>query len=466
MLERLNVWVADKLCQRHRNPFTSRKSKTMSDTVTHAESLSQEYPRRLIDKPLYWLAGVVILSAGLRIALVLRGGQYYWPDEGRILRTWVVLKLLMLKKPAEALDYILHIEPYTPSHWFYTILAIPFALVQATYMWLRRIPLDTETVKSHLWVMALGTCLFSVVCIILVYLIAKRTGASAYESLAAAVLTATSTAMFYYSRHLFPYDAGMALALLALWIGLKGGSSSRSFASGLIAGLAFSTYNGCWPMAGLALVVHTLYFRPTFVEFLKRSLVAGGGLVLPYALIEFLARLRGLPSYIFGMRGFMGAEIMGSFDEGWKFPAFYLWDCERLILIVWIVLAVVAIRRSWLWLSLALGTYLFLALPSHLHVVPVYGRTARQLVPFLCLAAASGLSRLPKRLSAAVLLLVVALFAINIAVPFRQHFPPFLGPNDPHPLAWHPYQEEDFPPQVRAAFRLGDYSWWFARGVK
>src|SRR5579864_1262739 len=256
----------------------ARRSQRMPDTVIHPESLSQEYPHRLIDKPRYWLGSIVIVSAALRVALVLRGGQYYWPDEGRILRTWVVLKLLMLKRPGEALDYILHIEPYTPSHWFYTILAIPFALVQALYMWLRRIPLDTETVKSHLWVMALGTCLFSVACILLMYLIAKRTGASESESVAAAVLTATSTAMFYYSRHLFPFDAGMALALLALWIGLKPGSLSRSFASGLIAGLAFSTYNGCWPMAGLALVVHTLYFRPTFVEFLKRSLVAGGGL--------------------------------------------------------------------------------------------------------------------------------------------------------------------------------------------
>ncbi|HKW57783.1 MAG TPA: hypothetical protein VJN42_10525 [Candidatus Acidoferrum sp.] len=134
------------------------------------------------------LVTIVLLSALLRVLLVLRGGQYYWPDEGRILRTWVVLKLVLLKRPGEALDYLLHIEPFTPSHWFY--------------------------------------------------------------------------------------------------------------------------------------------------------------------------------------------------------------------------------------------------------------------------------------LSATVLLLVVAQFAINIAVPFRQHFPPFLGPRDSHPLAWRPYQDEGFPPSVRAAFRRGDYGWWFARGAK
>lgn len=415
----------------------------------------------------HWaLVSVAAVSILLRIDLVLRGGQYYWPDEGRILRSWVVLKFLMLKKPGETLNYILHIEPYTPSHWFYTVLAIPFALLEAAYTRLRGVPLNTESVKSYLWVMALGTCLFSVACILLVYLIAKRVGASERECLTAALFMATSTAIFYYSRHLFSYDAGMALALLALWLGLKQGPLSRSFACGLVAGLAFSTYNGYWPLAGLALVVHTLYFRPTLVEFFKRSLIAGSGLVLPYVLLEVLTRLRGMPSYILGMRGFMGAETMGSFEEGWKFPAVYLWDCEHLILIVWIVLAVLAVRRSWLWLSLLFTAYLFLALPSHLHVVVVYGRTARQLVPFLCLAAAYGISKLPKPLAATVVLLVVGQFAVNIAVPFRQHFPPFLGPHDAHPLAWLPYQDEGYPPEVRAAFRRGDYSWWYTRGMR
>lgn len=413
----------------------------------------------------HWaLVTVVAISALLRVDLVLRGsrvGQNYWPDEGRILRTWVVLK-----RPAHALDYILHIEPFTPSHWFYTILAIPFALVQAAYMRLRGIPLNTETVKSYLWVMALGTCLFSVACIVLVYLIAKRVGSSEYESLAAALFMATSTAMFYYSRHLFSFDAAMALALLAFWIGLKQGPLSHSFVCGLVAGLAFSTYNGYWPLAGLALVVHTLYFHPTVAEFFKRSLIAGTGLVLPYALLEFLTRVRGMPSYILGMRGFMGEETMGAYSEGWKFPAFFLWDCEHLILILWIVLGLLAIRRSWLWLSVAFTAYLFLALPSHLHIVVIYGRTARQLVPLLCLAAAYGVSKIPKPLAAAVLLLVVTQFAINISVPFRQRFPPFLRPGDPHPLAWLPYQDEGYPPAVRAAFRRGDYSWWFKRGMK
>jgi hypothetical protein len=418
-------------------------------------------PAFLVDRPRRWLASLAILSALLRVVLVLRGGQYYWPDEGRILRTWVVLK-----RPSGALDYILHVGPRDPSHWFYTFLAMPFALVQALYMWLRGIPLDTETVKANLWVMALGTCLFSVACIVLVYMVAKRAGATEYESLAAALFLATSTSILYYSRHLFSYDAGMALALLALWIALKPGPLSRSFVCGLVASLAFSAYNGYWAMAGLALVVHTLYPRPTVLEFLKRSLVAGFALVLPFAILELLSRLRGLPSYIRSMGGFAGYFTAGTFEEGWKLPWLYLWDTERLILIVWIVLAALAIRRAWLWLALVLGTYLFLALPSHLHVVVVYGRTARQLIPFLCLAAAYGVSRLSKPVAAVVLLLVVGQFAVNISVPLRQRFPPFLGPQDAHPLAWRPYQDEDFPASVRAAFRAGDYSWWFARGTK
>jgi len=413
------------------------------------------------EKPYYWLGTVAIVSALLRFDLVLRGGQLYWPDESRILRTWVVLK-----RPTEALDYILHVGPMNPSHWFYTFLAIPFALVQALYMWLRGIPLDTETVKANLWVMALGTCLFSVACIVLVYMVAKRAGASEYESLAAAVFLATANSMFYFSRHLFSYDAAMALALLALWIGLREGTLWRSFVCGLIAGLAFSAYNGYWTMAGLVVLAHAVYVSRNRVEFIKRALAAGIAFVLPTAILEALSRVRGLPSFIGGMRGFAGTVTMGSFEEGWKFPALYLWDSERLTLIIWVVLAVLAIRRAWLWVSLGVATYLLLALASHAHLFVVYGRTARQLVPFLCLAAGYGLTRLPKPVSAVVLLLVAAQFAFNISVPFRQHFPPFLGANEAHPLAWRPYQYEGFTPELRAAFRRGDYSWWFARGTK
>jgi len=434
----------------------------MSALVIHNEGPGKEYLRGLlVDRPRRWLATVAVLSALLRVILVLRGGQLYWPDESRILRTWVVLK-----RPAAALDYILHVGPVNPSHWFYTFLAIPFALVQALYMWLRGIPLNTETVKANLWVMALGTALFSVACIVLVYMVAKRAGATEYESLAAAVFMATANSMFYFSRHLFSYDAAMALALLALWIGLREGRLWRSFVCGLIASLAFSTYNGYWTMTGIVVLTHAIYVSRNRMEFIKRALVSGSAFVLPIAILEALSRVRGLPSFIGGMAGFAGTATMGSFEEGWKFPALYLWDSEHFTAILWVVLAVLAIRRAWLWVSLAVATYLLLALASHANLFVVYGRTARQLVPFLCLAAGYGLARLSKPVSAVVLLLVVAQFAVNIAVPFRQHFPPFLGPNDAHPLAWRPYQYEGFAPEQRAAFRAGDYSWWFARGTK
>lgn len=414
-----------------------------------------------IDRPYHWLASLAIVSTLLRVILVLRGGQLYWPDESRILRTWVVLK-----RPSGALDYILHAGPMNPSHWFYTFLAIPFALVQALYMWLRGIPLNTETVKAYIWVMALGTSLFSVACIILVYMVAKRAGASEFESLAAAVFMATANSMFYFSRHLFSYDAAMALALLALWIGLKEGTLWRSFSCGLVSSLAFSTYNGYWTMAGIVVLTHAIYVSPNIKEFFKRAVVAGSAFVLPFMILEALSRVRGLPSFIGGMIGFAGTVTMGSFEEGWKFPTLYLWDSEHLTVILWVLLAVLAIRGARLWAGLGVATYLLLAVASHAHVFVVYGRTARQVVPFLCLAAGYGMARLPRPAAAAVVILVVAQFAVNIAAPFRQHFPPFMAPQEAHPLAWRPYQYEGFPPQLRAAFRAGDYSWWFARGTQ
>ena len=37
-------------------------------------------------RPLHWLLQLLLVSYGLRLALVHQGGQLYFPDEGRYLR--------------------------------------------------------------------------------------------------------------------------------------------------------------------------------------------------------------------------------------------------------------------------------------------------------------------------------------------------------------------------------------------
>ena len=60
----------------------------------------------------------------------------------------------------------------------------------------------------------------SVISIALVYAIARRAGRDRVEALIAAALMASAATMFYYARHLLPYDSSLALGLLALWCGL------------------------------------------------------------------------------------------------------------------------------------------------------------------------------------------------------------------------------------------------------
>src|SRR6185295_5190234 len=55
----------------------------------------------------------------------------------------------------------------------------------------------------------------SVASIALVYGVARRAGRDRSEGLIAAALMASATTMFYYARHLLPYDVALALGLAA-----------------------------------------------------------------------------------------------------------------------------------------------------------------------------------------------------------------------------------------------------------
>jgi hypothetical protein len=83
-----------------------------------------------------------------------------------------------------------------------------------------------------------------------------------------------------------------------------------------------------------------------------------------------------------------------------------------------------------LWLAGALAVYLLLVLTSNfLHLFVVTGRFANQMVPFLCLTAASGLAHLAHASNASkkfVLLIAGAITlqaACNFAQSFRLYFP-------------------------------------------
>jgi hypothetical protein len=199
----------------------------------------------------------------------------------------------------------------------------------------------------------------------------------------------------------------------------------------------------------------------------------------------------------------------GSFEEGWRLPFEYLWHAEHGLLVAWLISlgwCLVTLRRAsasplvraglvgliFVCVALAIGS-------TFLHRFVVYGRLARQLVPFFCLLSAYVLARwwqqpagvLPRRLAMATIAALVVQSAFNFSQSFTQVFPADLerrfGPSArspltwinvghiypvpqkvvlperyvlvyeaPHPLTFLPYQYEGYTPEQRRLLRSTD----------
>src|SRR4029450_7761935 len=81
--------------------------------------------------------------------------------------------------------------------------------------------------NPHVPALLFGGC--SAVSLWLTAEIARRLDASRDEAFLAAFLAAASTALFYFSRHLLPYDLALMIGLLGVYTGVNrtdGGPSS------------------------------------------------------------------------------------------------------------------------------------------------------------------------------------------------------------------------------------------------
>src|SRR5215470_8544985 len=281
----------------------------------------------------------------------------------------------------------------------------------------------------------------SVVSIALVYAIARRAGRDRAEALIAAALMASATTMFYYARHLLPYDAALALGLFALWCAV-GTSRRDSLMCGAAASAAFITYNGYWLLVATVLLLHIVHEERTAVRSAAvRTFYATVGFVMVPAAIVLVELLTGAPLMFSGMRRLAGTVSDGYAPEGFSLPWAYLWHAEHGLLLVWIAAAffVVVGRTGWnsrrqhtaaMWVFAAAFIYLVLGCSSAIfHVFVVMGRQARQVVPFLCLATAAAAVELLERrrwsswiVAAAVAALVVQT-GWNVRQPLQQRFP-------------------------------------------
>jgi hypothetical protein len=367
----------------------------------------------------------------LRIALVVQGGQLYWPDE-------------------RLYTQVLDIFDLNQSSWFGVVKGLVgtqdhlgFALISAVPAGLQ-FALGHALSRSGNGLMVLpGVALsqISVAAIALVYAIARRAGGDRVEAMIAAGLMASSTTMFYYARHLLPYDSSMALGLLALWSGL-GTTRRDSLLCGAAASAAFITYNGYWLLVGVVLLAHLLHEgRTTMTITLRRAAIAGVGFLLVPLVITAVELATAAPLLGSGMRRLAGTVTDGYAPEGFSVTWAYLWHAEHALLLVWLVAALLVIfdtgewnqrRRhtATVWIVSALFIYLGLAFTSALlHMFVVMGRQSRQLVPFFCLATAAVIAQLFERrrwggwvVGACVALLVLQV-SWNFRQPLQQRFP-------------------------------------------
>ena len=392
------------------------------------ERLVRARAGHLVGHPLLLL---LALASLLRVMLVVQGGQLYWPDERLYTQ---VLDIFDLHQ-GQWFD-ILKALFSTQDHLGFALLSAPIAAAQFA--------MGHALSRSGEGLMLLpGIALSqaSVASIALVYAVARRAGRDRIEALIAAGLMASATTMFYYARHLLPYDAALALGLFALWCAI--GSSRRdSIMCGAAASAAFITYNGYWLLVATVLLLHLVHEGRTAVRSaVWRAVYATVGFVMVPAAIVLVELLTGAPLMFSGMRRLAATVSDGYAPEGFGLPWAYLWHAEHALLLVWIAAALFVIvgRTGWnsrrqhtaaMWVLAAVFIYLALGVSSAiLHVFVVMGRQARQVVPFLCLATAAAAVELLERRRWSSSIVVVGLMALiaqtawNFNQPLQQRFP-------------------------------------------
>jgi hypothetical protein len=434
---------------------------------------------------------IAFASMVLRVVLVVSGGQFYWGDETRY---------EIARDIARTLSHgeFLYAFSRMGQHPLFGVMgAVPAAVEQATHED-ARIP---------------GTffAAFSVLNVGLLAAIAKRSGASDGESVVAGGLLALSTSMLYFARHLLPYDVAMTFGLLAVFVGIGRGARAASMLCGALAACAFLTYTGYWTLGGTAMVVHVLAAGSRRAG-VRRAMFSALGLASTIGAVV-VGSLAAGENLLRALTEFSRQVDQGDFGEGWRLPWEYLWHAEHFILVMWLLALVWAIsklrspdlpQRARVGLIGVAFVYASLATLSVVtHTFVVYGRLARQVVPFLCLITAAALYRAavsfsprPRLLfTSAVMVVLLVQAGFNVMTPLRQVFPAefvrdarrdgripadadvvainakrlYPGPEAvtlpshytvlrraAHPLQFLPYQYEGYPPSRREALRSAD----------
>ncbi len=384
---------------------------------------------------------VLLVSLALRGLLIVQGGQYFFSDEGRYESSRAFAKLALDGNLREALQQFFT----EPEHLGFKILGVIPALLE-------------QITRESLALPAVFFSLFSTLNLYVLYRIARRAGYTEYASLLVLILAAATMSLLYFSRHLLPYDTAMTFGLLAVYVALGEQSNVKtSLACGALSFACFITYNGYWPLAGLAMLAASLQAKRSnshdgggdrfvalrvprhdgFWVILQQGFITSIGFTLPALFLVGVSAGVGT-DLVTEYRSFSNTVTQGQFSEGWSLPFEYFWHAEHLNFVLPSLLAGYAIwvgiknkhKTTLFWAGCLIFLYLCLVIPSvALNAFVVYGRLARQMTPFILLLAASGLSHLHaihwwgNRLTAGILVVMAVQSMWNFQASYALTYP-------------------------------------------
>jgi len=356
---------------------------------------------------------IMFVACVLRLLLVADGAQRYFPDERRYYRYTIAFADTVFA--GDVLGGFGSLLEYRYHPGAYAVTFIPAFVHRVAYEFTK----SSDMSWREYWKDETGDFRFSaifftipsVLSIGLVYLIALRAGADAVEALLAAFLLAASNSWFIWSRHFLSYDVSMLFALAAFCVALRPREIDRRGAmlAGLLLFCAFWVYmNHIFLVFAIgSLYCLVLVDNPRMmIARLFYVLIGASILLLPILIYNYAV----VNIDVFTGMQFQAKGItQGSYEEGVVLPFIYFFEAEGVISLVWIAGLVLAFKgvvkcrpnkrhRIMLWLAALAMIYGLMALfSSGLHVIVLFGRTVRALVPFIVLICAFAFAPRVKR---------------------------------------------------------------------
>jgi hypothetical protein len=332
-----------------------------------------------------WLWLILIFSAALRLALIFKGGQQFWPDESRYVESRIAVNKIVAGHSYEAWQGLLG----APEHILFKIVGL--------------IPAWSELLSGESqYSPAIFFSIFSVANLWLVWKFSKITKATDNEALIAIYLSAGANCLFYFSRHYLPYDLSLCLGLVGACFALQKTTWS-GFIAGVMAALCFLAYNGSGILSACILLGSTVtQCRQGVRTLILRVTSTTLGFLIPLAILVLSGFYLG-QNVIKTLRSFSNTITQG--DLGYAFITvpqyFFATEGINALIIgtgtvcgIYLLLTrKIRITLAWAASTIVILSSVLIATSDVFNKFAVYGRIARVIWPFACICTAGVISR-------------------------------------------------------------------------